>query len=366
MGSTLRFLRQYLRPRPGTVEALETVYRRNGESLPATLYRPVSARRPLPGWVVLHGLTYQGRQHPELERFVRAVATSGAVVLVPEIPEWRALRVAPAVTVPTIQAAVFALAERGEVEAGRTGLFGFSFGATQALVAAAADPRLAGHLRGIAAWGGYADIHNLFCFGITGEHELDGVRYFAPPDPYGRWIMAGNYLTGMRGHEGDEDLAGAVHELALEAGRRWVYAWSPALDACKREARARLTPRQQELFDILAPPSDSTPAPAERARGLAFELADAALRKDPLLDPAPFLPAVAVRTELAHGRDDRLVPFTESLRLRRALPTRIARGCTITSLFAHSGGARHDLGPGGLSSEALRFLRLLHRILDLV
>ncbi|MGH7507063.1 MAG: hypothetical protein ACRELX_15510, partial [Longimicrobiales bacterium] len=101
-------------------------------------------------------------------------------------------------------------------------------------------------------------------------------------------------------------------------------------------------------------------------RRLARQLADAVLRVDPLMDPAPFLPSLAVPTLFAHGRDDRLIPFTETLRLCRAVPRTRIRGCTITSLFAHSGGTRTDLGPVGKAKEAARFFELLRRTLRLV
>ncbi|MCA9738493.1 MAG: hypothetical protein KC645_12780, partial [Gemmatimonadetes bacterium] len=44
-------------------------------SVPATLFVPARPRGPLPGWVVLHGLTRPGRAHPSLLRFCRALAS---------------------------------------------------------------------------------------------------------------------------------------------------------------------------------------------------------------------------------------------------------------------------------------------------
>ncbi|MBI4410481.1 MAG: hypothetical protein HY561_12280 [Gemmatimonadetes bacterium] len=364
MEATLRFLRQYLRPRASAVHVLETRYRRDGEELAASLYRPAGRADALPGWVVLHGLTYHGRRHHALDRFARALAASGCAVLVPDMPEWQRLDVSPAITVPTIEAAVLALNERREVLPGRTGLFGFSFGATQALMAAA-NPRLVGQLRAIAAWGGYSDLHHLFHFGVTGEHELDGVRYRTDPDPYGRWIMGANYLTGIPGYEGARAAAAALRRLATEAGCQGIYAGSAQLDPLKADLRASLRGEQREVFDLFAPPS-GTPPDVGRGAPLARLLADAALRVDPLLDPRPSLSEVYVRTLVTHGRDDRLVPFTESIRLSRALPPQACDGCRVTALFAHSGGTDRQLGPLGLTRESARFVGVLNRVLDLV
>src|SRR5690606_29644369 len=56
MPSTIRFLKQYLRPTEGATVETETVYTRGAEELPATVYRPMRGPLQLPGWVVLHGL----------------------------------------------------------------------------------------------------------------------------------------------------------------------------------------------------------------------------------------------------------------------------------------------------------------------
>lgn len=365
MPSTLRFLAQYLRPDPTTTTAIEVPYTRASEQLPATLYRPAGTRRPLPGWVVLHGLTRTGRAHPSLIRFARAVASAGNVVLVPEIPEWRALRVAASVTVPTIGAAVRALQQRADVRHAHVGVFGFSFGATQALIAST-DEATARLLAGIAAWGGYCDLHRVFRFGLTGLHELDGVTYQTRPDPYGAWIMAGNYLPKVPGYEDAEPVAQALLALAVEAGDSGRYAWDPVFDASKRRLRSVLPADQQEVFDMLAPATDARHADEQRLLQLSDELADTVLRLDPLMDARSFLPRVGVPALLAHGRDDRLIPFTETLRLARMVPAPRLRSVTVTSLFQHSGATQKSLGPAGLAWESARFLSLLRNVLRLV
>jgi hypothetical protein len=291
MPSTVRFLREYFRSDPAAVEVADTTYERPLGPVPATVYRPRDGDGRLPGWVVLHGLTFTGREHPSLIRFARAVAAAGNVVFVPEIPEWRQLRVAPAITVETIRSAVRALQSRDDVDHEHAGLFGFSFGATQALIAAT-DPDVAKLLHGLCSWGGYHDLERLFVFAMTGEHELDGVTYHTKPDPYGGWVMAGNYLTSIPGHEEHGDLAEAFHTLAREAGRRQIYAWEPVFDSVKVEVRAMVPPEQHALFDLVAPMSDAAPRDRDAARAIALALAEAVRRVDPLMDPQPFLGTV--------------------------------------------------------------------------
>jgi pimeloyl-ACP methyl ester carboxylesterase len=365
MPSTLRFLRQYLRPIVGATAEAEMYYARGAERLPATLYRPANDRRRLPGWVVLHGLTRTGRTHTSLIRFARAVASAGNVVLVPEIPEWRNLRVEPALTIDTIRSAVAALQQRDDVRHEHVGLFGFSFGASQALVAAT-EPDVADMLAGVAAWGGYCDLERTFRFGLTGLHEIDGVTYQTQPDPYGVWVMAGYYLARVPGYAGAGPVGRALHALAIEAGERGTYAWDPIYDESKRRLRAQLPARQHALFDMLAPLTTGPRTGDERVLELAGKLAATALSLEPLLDPRPHLSRVRVPVLVAHGRDDRLIPFSESIRLSRELPRDVLRQMTITALFQHSGGTQSGLGPVGLAREGTRFLLLLRGVLGLV
>lgn len=365
MFPTLRFLHQYARRAPEAVIASEVTYQRGDESVPATVYRPRGRNGRLPGWIVLHGLTRVGRHHAALIRFVRSVAAAGNLVLVPEIPEWVELRVAPAITVDTIRAAVRALHRQEGVDHDRTGLFGFSFGATQALVAAS-DAEIAGLLRAIVSWGGYCNLHRLFRFGMTGEHELDGEAYQLSPDPYGCWVMAGNYLTHMPGFEDAGAVAAVALQLAQEAGAIQIPSWDPAIDPIKVRLRATLSEEQRPLFDLLAPVTGQPRTDMDHLRELSLHLADAALRVDPMMDPGPYLPLLRVTTLFAHGRDDRLIPFTETLRLARAVPAAAVHSVTITSLFAHSGGTEASLGVWGLTREAARFAWVLHRLLRLV
>jgi acetyl esterase/lipase len=364
MASLTRFLRAYRRPESQAVTETELTVDRGDAVSDATLFQPAGRGRH-PGWVVLHGLTHTGRHHVALRRFVRAIAASGNAVLVPDIPEWRALHVAPAITVATIRAAVRTLHDREDIDPERVGLFGFSFGATQALVAAT-DPEVGPLLTAIAAWGGYCDLDRLFVYHMTGTHELDGTIRAISPDPYGAWVMVGNYLTAMPGHENDDATALALLELAREAGRAQIPAWDPVYNDPIRRVRATLAPDQRELFDMVAPVTGASRGDLDQARAMALELASAARRTDPLMDPTTFLPRVSVRTLLAHGRDDRLIPFTETTRLSRALRPETLAGCTITSLFAHSGGTERGLGPVGLARESARFVGVLRRILRLL
>ncbi|WP_420129942.1 dienelactone hydrolase family protein [Longimicrobium sp.] len=354
---TARFLRAYLRGGAGPVTEHETHIEVNGERREATLYLP-RRPRPAPGWVVLHGLTVPGRHHKAMKRFVRSLAASGAVVLVPDVPAWRELRLDLDGARDSIVAGARFLAQRPEVRPGGVGTVGFSFGATHALMAAA-DPRVQRDLRAVVAFGGYCDVRRMVRCTFTGEHEWEGAGESIDPDPYGRWMLAANFLTDVPGFEGMEDVRAAAHELALEAGRRGVMAWDAEYDEFKREIRGRLSPASADVWDLLAPPTGTIPADLDAARRLADALAEAMMERFPGLDPQALLPAIRGRIILSHGRADRLIPYTETLRLRTLLPSTVTPSVTITGLFAHSAHAGW-MHPLDRVRETAQFIRLLN------
>ena len=354
---TARFLAAWVGGARG-VREVETTVRVAGEEREATLYLP-PGRGPAPGWVVLHGLTVPGRRHGAMTRFVRSLAASGAVVLVPDVPSWRALRLDAEAARETVRAGVAQLEGMDEVRPGGVGAVGFSFGATQVLMAAA-DPSMHARLNGIVAFGGYCDLGRMLRCLFAGEHEWEGVRYTLDPDPYGRWIVVGNYLTLIPGCEGMHAVAHAALELATEAGRRGEWAWGPHYDAMKVELTRGFTADEQRIWQIIAPPADVRPD-LEAARELAARFTAAALARAPGLDPRPHLGGLRARVVLSHGRQDRLVPFTETLRLMTMVPPETQATATITGLFAHSAGAW--LHPVHWLRETSAFVGLLDRAL---
>jgi pimeloyl-ACP methyl ester carboxylesterase len=364
-GATLRFLRQYFRPREDLVEVSETTFTRGAEPLPATIYRRRGQRSYQTAWVVLHGITYRGRQHKGLQRFASSMAAAGHFVFIPEIPEWSRFTVAPALAVPTIRAAVHALHDRDDVDPNRIGLFAFSFGGTQSIIAAS-DPQISRELKGLVSWGGYSSVENIVRFGFVGEHEIDGRMYNAEPDPYGRWIVGANYLTKMSGFEDMSDVAQSLIELATESGKRGVYAGDPMFEPLKEELSKRFRGDKLRAYDVFAPRGRILGADRELARELIKPMAATVVRTDPLMDPTAALARTTVKTFLAHGRDDRLVPFTESLYAERAIPEQARGGVAITGLFAHSGGTNSELTFPDKFREGKLFLNTLDKALSLI
>jgi pimeloyl-ACP methyl ester carboxylesterase len=295
-----------------------------------------------------------------LLRFAGALSASGAAVLIPEIPEWKELRVSPESVPPIINAAITDLNEREETRSGHMGLVGFSFGAPQAIIAAA-DPTLTGRLSLVLGYGGYCEPEPTVRFLFTGEHEWKGRRFRLPPDPYGRWVIGANYLTSVPGYEDAHDVAQALWKLAAEAGERRVLAWDPEYDPVKDAVVEEVSPERREIFRLFAPSSEMQPDPG-RVEPLIKGLTAAFVASSPLSTPTPFLSDVRTPVHLFHGREDHLIPFSETLRLAERFGNHARVHASVTGLFGHS--YRHRaLSLAHQALEAGRFFMALRKVM---
>ena len=346
------------------VEEYETVLPRGDRDVPASVTLPRGGGRELPGWIVLHGITRPGRFHPTLLRFVRALASSKATVLVPQIPEWVDLRLEPERTLPTVRAALDGLRSLPGTSEGPYGLIGFSFGAPQVMIAAAHQD-VSDQLAAVVGFGGYCDMESMVRFQMTGRFDWVGATHRLRPDPYGRWIMGGNHLTSIPEYRDAKDVSDALWHLAVEAGERRILAWDPSYDPLKEQLREQISEDRREIFDLFAPPSDREPEATEAER-ITPLLTHAAMEAAPLLDPLPFLDRVETPVQLIHGRNDRLIPYTETLRMEAAFPESQRVDVTITALLDHSEQGGRLASIRKQISESAKLLRTLGRVLGSV
>ncbi len=360
---TTRALSSWITGR-STIEEYETVLPRGDREVPASVIIPAGGGRNLPGWVVLHGVTRPGRFHPSLLRFVRALASSKAAVLVPQVPEWVDLKLEPERTLPTVRAALDGLRSLPSTTDGPYGLIGFSFSAPQVIIAAAHQD-VSDQLAGVIGFGGYCDVASMVRFQMTGRFEWEDAAHHLRPDPYGRWIMGGNHLTSIPEYQNAQDVANALWQLAVEAGERRILAWDPSYDSLKEQLRKHVSQDRREIFDLFAPPSDREP-PETEAERITPLLTRADTAAAPLLDPLPFLNRVGTRVQLIHGRNDRLIPYTETLRLEAAFPESRRVDTTITALMDHSQQGGRLASIGKEISEGTKLLRTLGRLLGTV
>ncbi len=237
-------------------------------SLPVTPWRadrytrPALGARPL---VLVHGVTPAGKDDSLAVDAARLLARAGFDVALPTIPGLTTGRLRPDDVEPVVATVQALRAATGR----RVTLAGVSVGAGPALLAAA-DPRVRDGIAAVLTLGGYASARSLVRFFLTGDYAWGGVRGHVDHDP----ALVRAFV------DANADLVDAATRRALAAGDR---------------ARAAA------LLD--APPPD------------VAHLLDA-------LSPERVAPRIDAPLVLLHGRGDRAVPFTESLRLAAARPER--------------------------------------------
>ncbi len=302
-------------PEPG-FRALHTSV--EGRQLRGDLYLPAGSVRA--GIVLVPGLAVAGRNDPRLVALARTLARVDFMVLIPDVPGFRAYRMGSE-DVEVLVAAIQALEVVPEMQARLPmGIGAFSFAVGPALVAAL-DARVAERVDFIVAVGGYQDLRRLIAYYTTSAHRDDRDT----PTPYdkGKWIFA----LGV-----SEKLPDTSDRLAIQAvARRAIYANAGDSDV---PAPASLSPGGAALLELL---TNTTP---ERVPALLARLPASLRAEITALNPAEQpMSELHGRLLLLHGRSDNIIPYTESVALAESVPAGRA------DLFIIDGLAHVDLQP---------------------
>ena len=294
-------------------------------------------------WILLHGLSCLGIDHPMLTRLARALADSGFAVVLPEVLPWRDLDPMP----PAADAAISSIADLiddplheihsvANLRTAPLGLIGLSFSAPQALIASR-DPALRGRICRVVTFGAYCDLRSTLHFQFTGEHEHDGERLYAAPDPYGRWVLGGHLLRTLDGFHDAVQAAESLKQIAQFSSLSGLDARHPRVTALVTVLRETIPVEHRRMFDLLSGQLDKQAAcPGDERRALADHLFEAATQLSDRYDVRPLLRDVCVPVVISHGRDDRLIPFSEASKLQTALRQQASAELMLTGLLAHS------------------------------
>jgi dienelactone hydrolase len=280
----------------------------------ADLYLP-HAEGKRGGILLNHGVIDTGKDDPRLKRFASVLCRAGFVVFVPDLKGMRSFRVAPS-DVEEIEAAFSHLLSRQEVRPDSCGLFGFSYGAGPTIIAAC-RPEIREKVRFVVSFGGYYDLKNVLSFIATGHFEFQGHRYFRKPQEYGKWVFLANNLDWVESPQ-DRAVLRKILEVKLRDEHAPIDSFLSRLGGEGRNVLNLLShadPSQTESFIQKLPPAIRSSISA--------------------LSVAPVLKDLRARLILAHGEDDDLIPFTETLRLAQAAPHPGGTCMKILKTFSH-------------------------------
>jgi len=283
-----------------SIDRQEVSYRIDGHQRIADLYRPATVKA---GLVLVPGVTPQGRDDPRLVAFAGTLAGAGFAVLVPEVAGLRALRVAPE-DVAVIADAIRQMSGIGESAPTPVGIVGISYAAGPALLAVLA-PATQGRIAFAVTLGGYYDIEAVIAHFVTGasRDKPNAAWRHGAPNRRAVWEFV------LANADRIDDSRDAT-TLAAMAIRRRADPDAPIDDLV-----AALGASGQRVHALLA--NDDPDRVPEHIAALPPRLRDAIYALDlkrhaTIADfPAPIL--------IVHGKDDPVIPFSESRALADAI-----------------------------------------------
>jgi len=277
-------------------------YETAGRAYLADLYDPA---QPIgAGLVLVPGFTPDGKDDQRLVELAFTLSRARFLVLVPDLQGPRQMRVRLEDS-RGIADAVIHLAQMDLLQGQKgVGVVAISYAAGLATIATM-ESDAAASVRFLVAVGGYYDTTALATFVTTGKFRQSPADRWQTrePHPAAKWFFLASNIDLL------DDAADRRILLAI-AERRLDDRGAP-VDA----AVARLGPQGRSLFEFLEN------AKPQQVEGLLAKLPDrvqAYLRQLSLRNYD--LSHLAGRLMLIHGRDDTMIPYTESLALASAVP----------------------------------------------
>ena len=318
-------------------------YEVEGRASSGDLYLP--GDRVEAGLVLVPGAAVNGKDDPAFVAFAEALARARFAVLVPEIVNLRQLKVratdARKIADAVRHLAGFAPQGDAEGEGAPVGIAAVSYAVGPAVMAAA-TPDAGPLVRFVAAVGGYYDLEAVITFFTAGVFRAgpDEPWQSATPNAYGKWVF----------------LRSNSDFISLPQDRRLLLAMAERklrdLEAEISDLAAGLSPEGRSVYALL---ENRDPEKVGQLIGTLPARVRAEIRALDLknLD----LGQVSARILLVHGRDDRIIPYSESLALAAAA------GEPQAELFLVDNLAHVDLGPGSLDDQ-LTLWRVVYRLLE--
>lgn len=270
-----------------------------GGAMAADLYQPAEGARA--GMILVPGVAPTGKDDRRLVAFATTIARAGFEVLVPDLVRMRLLQVSAA-DAPLLASAVRWMAQRDPSRP--LGMSAISFAVGPAILALA-EPEARGNVDFVLTVGGYYDLPAVITFFTTGAfRESDGEPWrHRTPNAYGKWVFLLSNAPRLE-RPGDRMALAGIARRKME---------DPGADVA--DLLRELGPEGRSVYALLM---NSDP---DRVPELIGALPAVVRGEIEALDLASRrLDAAGTRFVLVHGRNDAIIPETESEALARSLP----------------------------------------------
>jgi len=266
--------------------------------------------------VLLPGLHPSGIEDPRYQAFAQTCARAGFLVVAPDVQAFRQVRIEPQ-TVDQLSQLMESLPAYVNTRAlQKIGLFGVSYAAGIAFLIAAKKPK---KIHFLVSVGGYCDLSRTIDFGLTGFHPDRKQIASQPPQDWIRMIFVFNFSEKLI-PPADRKL---LHEiLLLRLNIREEKA---------KEMESGLSREGKQLLSFIL--NGIPESEFERFRDVLRGHADFFRN----LSPEPLLSALDpdLHIILLHGKTDDLIPYEETLELRRRLSGHPHVHTCVTSSLTH-------------------------------
>ncbi len=259
--------------------------------------------------ILVHGLIDTGKDDARLRTLGRALARHRFVVVVPDFPGLKALRVGRE-DVAEVQAAIAAAVRLDACPAGPgttiaprrmpTGVVGFSYSAGPALIALAGEHAAPADFA--VLFGGYDDLTEVVLFLTTGVHRDRGVDLEGEVVAEGRWVLLAANADAIADRQ-DATRLRAIGDLRRRRPDAPIDTLADGIGPAARSVLDLVQNDDPARFPALLEGLDPG------VRSLMEDLSPAYSLRGP----------VRAGVVLIHGRGDAVIPYTQSLKLSRHL-----------------------------------------------
>jgi acetyl esterase/lipase len=304
----------------------EITYRVPGKTNTADVYRPGSGEHARAVVVVVPGVVRLGNDDPRIVAFAETMARSRFLVFVPDLQSLRELSIRSE-DVDELSALTLYIASKVTGGAEKSvGIVAFSYAAGPAILAAM-DPQTRSLVRFVYAIGTYYDIISLGTYLTTGYFREGPDRRWQrqTPSSYATWVFVHSSAAWLK-DPSDRRILEAMSEAKLADPKADVRGLAAQLGPEGRALHRLLLNRDPEKAPLLI---------AELPTSLLAEFHRLDLRSRNMAD-------LKTTLILVHGRDDTLIPYSESIRLAAAADA------DRTHLFVVRSMAHVELGSSGV------------------